>query len=98
MTQIDEFESLFKSADKPVFHIEPIKIQKILIVIDENFDESEGYVERLKNFLLVLSSDENRRGLEGLGGRSRSNREVHFSRNDVSLRHLFHRCTESLVK
>ncbi len=60
MTHIDEFESLFKSADKPVFHVDNISIQKILIVIDENVGESEGYVERVKKFLLVLSSDENR--------------------------------------
>ncbi len=59
MTQIDEFESLFKSADKPVFHIESIKIQKIMIVVDEFVSDLDPYVDRLKRFLGVLESAEN---------------------------------------
>ena len=58
MTQIDEFESLFKSADKPVFHIEAVKIQQILIITDENVKDVEAYVARLKRFLAILDSEE----------------------------------------
>lgn len=58
MTQIDEFESLFKSADKPVFHIESVKLERILIVTDENVKELPQYVSRLEHFLEPLGSAE----------------------------------------
>ena len=60
MTQIDEFESLFKSASKPVFHIEPVSIRRIMIVTDGALSQSENYMERVEAFLKVLNNVENK--------------------------------------
>ena len=35
MSKIDEFESLFKSAAKPVFHVEPLRIKSVMLVVDQ---------------------------------------------------------------
>ena len=59
MTQLDEFESRFKSAAKPVFHFEPVTIKNIMIVIDQSGDHSRDYVEKIEKFLTVLNSGEN---------------------------------------
>lgn len=59
MTQLDEFESRFKSAAKPVFHFERVTIKNIMIVIDQSGDHSREYVEKIEKFLAVLNSDEN---------------------------------------
>lgn len=56
MSKIDEFESLFKSAAKPVFHVEPIRIKNVLIVVDLNEQEAAEYVNRVEEFLKVLNS------------------------------------------
>ena len=60
MTQIDEFESVFKAAAKPVFHIEPVAIHRVMIVFDEAIEKSPEYLERVDSFLSVLSSVENK--------------------------------------
>ena len=59
MTKIDEFESLFKSASKPVFQPEPIRIQRVAIVVDQTLDSCAAYVERIEQFLKVLNSVDN---------------------------------------
>ncbi len=56
MSKIDEFESLFKSAAKPVFHVDPVKINKILIVVDLQADLVAEYDSRLRTFLSVLNT------------------------------------------
>ena len=56
MTQIDEFESVFKSADKPVFHIQPLRIQKILLVTDEHITEVSDYQTKIARFLAVVEA------------------------------------------
>ena len=56
MSKIDEFESLFKSASKPVFQIEPVTLKKVAIVIDGPENDREKYVERISSFLKVLNS------------------------------------------
>lgn len=58
MTQIDEFESLFKSASKPVFHIEPITVNRVMVVLDEAAPLSPEYVPSVMNFLSVLNNIE----------------------------------------
>ena len=54
MTQIDEFESLFKSAAKPVFSMEPVSLQKALIVLDVGENAHPEFVAQLRQFLQVL--------------------------------------------
>ena len=56
MSKIDEFESLFKSASKPVFHVEPVRIKNVVIVVDIEKDVAGEFVERVENFLKVLNS------------------------------------------
>ena len=58
MSKIDEFESLFKSAAKPIFHIEPIRIKKSVIVVDVELDVVAEFVQRIGDFLKVLNSVE----------------------------------------
>ena len=54
MTQIDEFESLFKSADKPVFHLQDIQLKRVMIILDENAVQPEEYADRIKQFVGVI--------------------------------------------
>ena len=56
MTQIDEFESRFKSAAKPVFHLAPVQLQTILILIDGSADHLREYVAKIEAFLKVLNT------------------------------------------
>ena len=58
MTQIDEFESLFKSASKPVFQIEPVTVNRVMVVLDEAAPLSPEYVPSVMNFLSVLNNIE----------------------------------------
>ena len=58
MTQIDEFESLFKSASKPVFHIEPVTVNRVMVVLDEAAPLSPEYVPSVMKFLSVLNNIE----------------------------------------
>ena len=55
MTQIDEFESLFKAAAKPVFRIEPVTIHRVMILVDAEARERPEFLERVGEFLAVLN-------------------------------------------
>jgi len=65
MPAIDQFESVFKSADKIRFSIEPGDIQKILVVTD--FDQSlcDALVVRVRSFLRSLEKVDNWQTLVG---------------------------------
>ena len=56
MTTINEFESVFKAAAKPVFKAEPIAINNISVVIDTEFEKVPEFVERVEKFLQVVDS------------------------------------------
>ena len=56
MSKIDEFESIFKSAAKPVFHVEPLRIKSVMLVVDQEEKLLADYIERTKEFLKVLNS------------------------------------------
>ena len=58
MTQIDEFESAFKSADKPRFYFEPSTLRRIDIVLDRSATELAGFVDHIKRFLEHLDTTE----------------------------------------
>ncbi len=55
MTQIDEFESLFKSAAKPIFEMEPMYFGKVLVILDRSCDQSSQYVADIRQFLSILN-------------------------------------------
>lgn len=54
MTKLDSFESIFKSADKPVYHYEPVEFARVLIVTDLSDAEAAPFIARVRTFLSVL--------------------------------------------
>ena len=58
MTQLDQFESVFRAADKAVFRYAPPVVRSILLVSDLDDDGSAALIERLRQLLSVLSADE----------------------------------------
>ena len=58
MSKIDQFESLFRAASKPVFELEPISVRDILIVTDMDKQQTALFVDQAKAFLTVLDSPE----------------------------------------
>ncbi len=58
MTTIDQFESVFLSADKPVFTLVPVTFAKVLLVSD--LDEAAGtaLIERCRGFLAAVDRPE----------------------------------------
>jgi len=59
MTNIDQFESVFKAADKPSFSHEHISIRSVLVVTDLDAEACEDFATDVRSFLKGLS------GLEG---------------------------------
>ncbi len=55
MTRLDQFESVFKSASKPVFHLEDVKWNKILLVTDLEGFELQALSSRVQDWLSVLT-------------------------------------------
>ncbi len=49
--RIDEFESIFRSADKPVFHFEPPNVRKILLMSDLSGNDAQTFEERVRHFV-----------------------------------------------
>jgi hypothetical protein len=58
MSQVDQFESVFRSAVKDVFLYTPVTLQKILIVTDLPGEQVASFVEKVKLFTHVLGADE----------------------------------------
>lgn len=51
MTNIDQFESVFKSASKPVFHADPFKVSSVMVVTDTDAECTQNFCEQLSEFL-----------------------------------------------
>jgi hypothetical protein len=56
VTKIDQFESAFKSADKPIYTYERIEIDRVLVVTDLTDDDAAPVIERIHAFLGVLAA------------------------------------------
>lgn len=54
MTKVDQFESVFRSADKPVFHHRPIEIERALVITDLEPAEAAAMADRVQAFLPEL--------------------------------------------
>jgi hypothetical protein len=54
MTKLDVFESVFKSADKPVYAYERIEFERVLVVTDLSDAEAAPLLDSLRRFLSVL--------------------------------------------
>ena len=57
MTKLDTFESLFRSADKPVYAHRRIKFARVLVVTDLSDDEAAPLLDQILRFLSVLGDD-----------------------------------------
>ena len=55
MAKLDQFESAFRAADKPVYAYKHVEIAKILVVADLPGPEVVAFRSRLQSFLSVLS-------------------------------------------
>jgi hypothetical protein len=58
MTQIDEFESIFKAAAKSPFVMQPVTLSRTLVVTDFDENVDTGYLDRIRNFLAALDQIE----------------------------------------
>ncbi|MCA9651304.1 MAG: hypothetical protein H6712_26415 [Myxococcales bacterium] len=51
MTNLDQFESVFRSAAKPVFHFEEVRLERILVVSDLPTGAAEGFGRAVRELL-----------------------------------------------
>ena len=59
MTNVDQFESMFRSASREVFVYERVNIESVLVVTDLDELEARLFGDRVRKFLTVISEDEN---------------------------------------
>ena len=57
MTQIDQFESAFKSASKTLYEHATVRIDSVLVVTDRPRAEADVYAERVRGFLPILGEN-----------------------------------------
>ena len=55
MTDIDQFESVFRSADKAVFVHQPVEVGSMLVVTDLPEDDAGRFADAVRRFLSVLT-------------------------------------------
>ena len=56
MSNVDQFESVFRSAVHDTYSHERIEFPKVLIVTDLTGDEAETFADRTRQFLKTLSA------------------------------------------
>ena len=66
MTTIDQFESVFLSADKAVFTYEPVTIDNVLLVSDLDEEGGRALIDQFRGFLAAIDRAETR--WDHLGG------------------------------
>lgn len=59
MSNIDQFESIFRSAVKDVFTYEPKPIQRILVITDMEAEAATAFSNRIQDYLAVLNKIDN---------------------------------------
>ena len=59
MTQIDQFESAFKSASKTLYEHATVPFASVLVATDRPQAEAEEYAERVRHFLAILGEEIN---------------------------------------
>ena len=57
MTNLNTFESVFKSADKPVFTYAPVVLDRVLLVTDLTAEEAGAMVPQLRRFLAAIDDE-----------------------------------------
>ncbi len=92
MTKLDVFESVFRSADKPVYAYGRVEIARVLVVTDLSDAEGAPLVDQVRTFLSVLGEDLEWRHLGGadFGSVGRLLEQVEGAAPDlvVTYRHL----------
>ncbi len=58
MTNVDQFESMFRSASREVFRYERVNIESVLVVTDRDEENARLFGDRVRQFLRVVSADE----------------------------------------
>ncbi len=57
MTKLDTFESIFKSADKPVYVYARVEFERVLVLTDLSDAEAAPLLDQVRTFLSVLGED-----------------------------------------
>ncbi len=58
MTNVDQFESMFRSASREVFRHKPVNFESALVVTDRNAENAKLFGDQVRTFLRVISADE----------------------------------------
>ena len=58
MTNVDQFESMFRAASREVFPPDPVTIESVLVVTDLNKEDAETFGDTVRGFLKIGSSGE----------------------------------------
>ena len=58
MTKLDQFESLFRAASKPVFELEPVNVRDVLVVTDMDEQQTTQFADQVRAFLTALDVPE----------------------------------------
>lgn len=59
MTNVDQFESMFRSASREVFRYERVDIESVLVVADRGREEAGAFGNKIRDFLTVISAEKN---------------------------------------
>ncbi|WP_457675972.1 hypothetical protein, partial [Thiolapillus sp.] len=51
MPQVDQFESVFRSALKEIYSYHPLEIRSVLLITDLQGAEAQAYQEKIETFL-----------------------------------------------
>ena len=76
MTNVDQFESMFRSASREVFCYERVVLDSVLVVTDRDATGAKSFGEKVRDFLKVISADEKVRWREVGGSDFRSAGEL----------------------
>ena len=58
MTNVDQFESMFRSATREVFRHERVNIESVLVVTDLDEENAKLFGDQIRQFLSVIGADE----------------------------------------
>ena len=58
MTNVDQFESMFRAASREVFRYERVNMQSVLVVTDRDEVSATQFGDRVRQFLKVVGADE----------------------------------------
>jgi nucleotide-binding universal stress UspA family protein len=84
MTQVDQFESVFRAASKPVYRPKAVDLERVLVVTDLPPNEAEAFGQRIEAFLRHATSTESARFETIAGVEARSTGQLLQLVDDIS--------------